>query len=308
MRQKHLLYIAALSFAALFSVGCAGQNFRDITSNVLGQTGFVTSSQASALLSAGEGVVQAVTPITEEQEYYLGRGVSAAILGRYKPLRNDAVQRYVNVVGRTMAAFSDRPDTFKGYRFLVLDSNEINAMAAPSGYVFITRGLLSQLKTEDELAGVLAHEVAHVVHADGVNAISQSKLTKAVALVGGQVLASQGPAELSEITKLFSESVDEVVETLVTNGYSRSQEYDADEYARELLLRAGYDPDALARALLTLETANSAAQGLGGWYSTHPSPKKRREELEEETSKSATAAAGMKTRTARFQVSVAGAR
>jgi predicted Zn-dependent protease len=306
MKIKTLSGASLLILSALANAGCANQNFRDITSTVLGQTGYVSASQAESLLRAGEGVVQAATPLTEEQEYYLGRGVAAAILGRYKPLKNDAVQRYVNVVGRTVAAFSDRPDTFKGYRFLVLDSNEVNAMAAPSGFIFITRGLLRNLKTEDELAGVLAHEVAHVVHADGVNAISSSKLTKAVALVGQEVLASQGPAELAEITNLFSESVNEVVETLVTNGYSRSQEYDADEYARELLLRAGYDPDALARSLQTLENVSASAQGLGGWYSTHPSPKKRREELEEETSKSPTASIGLGTRTARFKNGVSG--
>jgi predicted Zn-dependent protease len=305
MRVKIFYGTFLIVVSAIVSTGCANQNFRDITSAVIGQTGYVSSSQAESLLRAGEGVVQAATPLTEEQEYYLGRGVAAAILGRYKPLKNDTVQRYVNVVGRTVAAFSDRPDTFKGYRFLVLDSNEVNAMAAPSGFIFITRGLLRNLKSEDELAGVLAHEVAHVVNADGVNAISSSKLTKAVALVGKEVLASQGPAELAEITDLFSESVDEVVETLVTSGYSRSQEYDADEYARELLLRAGYDPDALARSLQTLENVSASAEGLGGWYSTHPAPKKRREELEEETSKSATASIGLKTRTARFQSGVA---
>jgi hypothetical protein len=77
---------------------------------------------------------------------------------------------------------------------------------------------------------------------------------------------------------------------------------------KAILLRAGYDPDALARSLQTLENVSASAQGLGGWYSTHPTPKKRREELEEETSKSATASVGLKTRTARFQSGVSSLR
>jgi predicted Zn-dependent protease len=287
--------------------GCASQEFQMIASNVLGSSGVVSRSQAEALLKAGEHVVSASTPLTEEQEYFLGRAVAANILGRYRPLRNPGLQRYINLVGRAVAAVSDRPDTFRGYHFLVLDTEEINGLAAPAGFIFVTRGLLRQVTSEDELAAVLAHEVAHIVFNHGVAAISQSKLTKALAIVGREAADEYRGGLLSEMTDLFSESVEQVTEALLTSGYSRSQEYRADEYAVELLVRLGYDPAALARVLGRLDTlaqaSTHARTSQGGWFDTHPEPEDRIDELADSRAggkATLLTGAGAKVRSTRF--------
>ncbi len=285
--------------------GCAGQSFRSVASEVLGSTGLVSSSQADAFFQAGEHVISAATPLNDEQEYFLGRGVSATILERYRPYRNAALQRYVNLVGNVMAGVSDRPDTFRGYHFLVLDSVELNAMAAPSGFIFVSRGLLKQLNSEDELAAVLAHEVAHVVYNHGVNAVSQSKLTKAVSIVGAEAANEYPGGALNEVTDLFSESVSQVTETLMTSGYSRSQEYSADEYAVELLGRAGYDRKALRRVLEKLEQLRASSSQSGGWFETHPDPDDRIDELEDAQTQ-ASVSKGLSVRTARFNGAIRG--
>lgn len=301
------LFLTALLSIPLSLGGCASKEFQMIASNVLGSSGVVSTSQAEALLQAGEHVASASTPLTEEQEYFLGRAVAANILGRYRPLRNPGLQRYVNLVGRAVAAVSDRPDTFRGYHFLVLDTEEVNGLAAPAGFVFVTRGLLRHITSEDELAAVLAHEVAHVVFNHGVAAISQSKLTKALTIVGRTAADEYTGGLLSEVTDLFSESVEEVTEALLTSGYSRSQEYRADEYAVELLVRLGYDPAALGRVLGRLDalkrTSSGSGSAEGGWFDTHPEPEDRVEELpdsREQGDVSTISGGAVKVRSTRF--------
>src|SRR6185436_514659 len=106
--------------------------------------------------------------LTESQEYYVGRGVAANAMfdgmGRYIGLydKDANLEEYVAMVGLSVAMESDRPDTFKGYRFGVMASNDINAFAAPGGFIFVTTGALKLMENEDELAGVLSHEIAHV--------------------------------------------------------------------------------------------------------------------------------------------------
>lgn len=261
--------------------GCGAQNaqLRALAGSVLGSTGLVDASTAETMMAAGEKVYKAASPLSSEQEYYLGRAVAASLLVQYPYQSRESWQRYVNRVGGVLARSSDRPELFKGYTFIVVDTDEINAMAAPSGFVFISRGFLKQLSDEDELAAVLAHEIGHVVLGHGVAAISQANLTEAVTLVGREVAAQQGGAATQAVVGLFGESVGEVVETLTSKGYSRRQEYAADQYAVELLSRVGYDPGALDRVLLKLEKLERG--GDGGWLTTHPAADDRREELEE---------------------------
>lgn len=259
--------------------GCAQNgNFSGMGAQLLSSTGLVSSGQAEAFLSAGSKLAKAATPLTEEQEYYLGRGVSAAILQQYPGLKDGEVNRYLNRVGGTLALYSDRPETFGGYHVLVLDTPQINAMSAPGGYIFLTRGFLKQLESEDQLAAVLAHEIGHVVKAHGVNAISNANLTEAVAIVGKQAVSDRGGAYTQEITAAFGNSIKDVVTTLTTKGFSRRQEYEADRYAVELLKRAGYNPRALDEVLALLERAKKSAPD-GGWFATHPDPSDRIEEV-----------------------------
>src|SRR5450759_1031115 len=140
-----------------------------------------TSAIIPAAAVAYKCAAQATTaarPITDSEEYYVGRAVAAQILSRYKLDQNPNLTQYVNEVGQTVARKSSRPNPFKGYHFAVLDTGDLNAFACPGGIIFITRRLIQTCKNEDQLAAVLAQEVGHVANKDGINSISQARWTQ----------------------------------------------------------------------------------------------------------------------------------
>jgi predicted Zn-dependent protease len=280
------------------SACAANSNLSGLGSSLLSSTGLVSASQADSLFKAGAELAESQTPLSSEEEYYLGRGVSATILSRYKLYKNSGMQLYISQVGSLLAAVSDKPETFNGYRFAILDTDEINAVSAPGGFVFVTRGFLEKLKSEEELAAVLAHEIAHVVKEHGIGAISDSHLNKALVLLGKEAASSAGGSEVQMLTNAFGDSISDVANSLLTKGYSRRQEYEADEYAVELLVRAGYETQGLMDSLKMLEALE--AQGSGGWFSTHPHAEDRIDEVESQVKKTAQASAGRNQRLARF--------
>jgi predicted Zn-dependent protease len=215
---------------------------------------------------------EASRPINDSEEYYVGRAVAARILGQYKLDQNPKLTRYVNEVGDTVARKSTRPNPFRGYHFAVLDTEELNAFAAPGGLIFITRGLIKTCKNEDQLAAVLAHEVGHVAHRDGINSISKARWTQVFTAMGAEAARQYGGVAGNLVT-LFEGSIDDVFKTIVVNGYSRQAEEAADAAAVTTLNRAGYDPNALVALLTTME-----AKGKGktsGIFKTHPPTSER---------------------------------
>jgi Putative Zn-dependent protease, contains TPR repeats len=233
----------------------------------------ITPEQAETL----SGTFREFTP---ENEYYLGRAVGATILQRYPAYENEAATRYVRLVGQACAQASDMPTTFRGYSFLILDSDEVNAFAAPGGFIFVTRGMLRLCQSEDDLAAVLAHEVAHVQLKHGVNAISSGRKLEALRILASVGINQFGSEELvntldqlNQLTELFGGSVGDIVNTLVLKGYSREQEHEADRVAVTISERLGYDPAALTRVL---ERMNEKVYvGGPGFGSTHPPPADR---------------------------------
>lgn len=223
---------------------------------------------------------KAATPLSDEEEYYVGRAVAARILSSYPLLENNKLTEYVNLVGQTVAIYSDNPITYGGYHFAVLNSNEINAFACPGGIIFITKGMINAVQNEDELAAILAHEVAHINHRDGVSSIQKARLTEVATLIGTEAAQRYAPAQLSQLVSLFEGSVDDVFKTLVVNGYSKSQEYNADESALSYLSRAGYNPEALEDFLARLMNQGQASGG--GIMKTHPATADRIEKVKEE--------------------------
>jgi predicted Zn-dependent protease len=228
--------------------------------------------------------------LTESQEYYAGRAVSAVVLKKYRLVDNDALNEYVNLVGYTVALASDRPDLKKGYTFAVLDSDEPNAIAGPSGFIFITRGLLVLLENEDELACVLAHEVGHINRKHPELALQKSiddgKWMKAadtaagVASFGLGLLGRGQDANRVETARQnFGPFISNMVDSLVTKGFERDQEFEADLCGLDYVCRegVGYDPNALVAVLTRL--ANNPTKNSYGWLhgSTHPEPGDRRD-------------------------------
>jgi predicted Zn-dependent protease len=212
---------------------------------------------------------KAARPMTEQEEFYLGRAVAATILGKYRVYSDERLARYINEVGQAVALASDRPFTYGGYHFVILDSEEINALSCPGGIIFITRGIIKKAQNEEELAAILAHEVGHVNHKDGVGAIQRARWVQVATLLGSEAAKKMSGAELAKLVSLFEGSVNDVVKTLLVSGYSRKQESAADLSALTFLDRLGYDPQGLTDYLekLAREQTGGAGQGL---FATHP--------------------------------------
>ncbi len=219
---------------------------------------------AEVLTKTGTKAMQAARPLSDAEEYYLGRAVAARLLARYPLYRDPEATLYVNQVGLAVARKSSRPHTFRGYHFAVLDSQEPNAFACPGGLILVTRGLLRMCATEDELAAVLAHEVAHVAHKDGVSSISQARWSEVLTTAGAEAARQYGGGVAGAVLNLFEGAVEDVIRTLVVTGYSRQAEEAADREAVSMLTRSGYQPGALAAVL------GKMSGGSGGIFRTHP--------------------------------------
>jgi len=255
-----ILFLFLLSVLCLCANGCINP-----ASTAINVATSVTHS-APALAKSAED-------FTPEQEYYLGRGVAATLLGQYRPLRAPAANDYLNLIGQSLARYSTMPNTFGGYHFLLLESSEVNAFAAPGGLVLVTRGLVQCTNNEDELAAVLAHEIAHVQLRHGMGSIKQARKTEALMTLGS-IAASNAPSpvSLSSLNSLFGGAIGDMVQTMAVNGYSRGAELEADRAALVILRGAGYSEAALASMLRTMSGRLTPGSGFG---KTHPSPADR---------------------------------
>ena len=262
----------------LCAAGCETMNqLAELGTSIAVETGAMTQEQKESADRTTRAVTKTFEDITPEQEYYIGRTVAATVLMGYKPLDHAGLNGYVNRVGQSLALFSKRPETFGGYRFLVLDSDEINAFAAPGGLILATRGLLKCCETEDELAAVLAHEIGHVENADGLRAIKTGRLSSALTVMAVEAGKNLGGQELAEVTKAFDESINDISTTLMNSGYSRRLEFQADWSAVEILKRAGYHPGALVAMLENMQKSWDATRL--DFAATHPPPQDRIEQL-----------------------------
>lgn len=200
-----------------------------------------SSSQAS--FREREAVAEEITTEDITEEVRFGREVAARILGRYSMLDNKNLLKYVTLVGKLIAINTNRPEL--EFHFAVLDTLEVNAYAAPGGYVFVTKGAMLAMKDEDELAAVLAHEIGHIVG---------KHIVKELQIKGSDQSASAGLARLiggsSDTAKVaFSQAVGKAMDMLFKDGYKRSDEHDADKSAIMFLAFSNYDPSALSRYL-----------------------------------------------------------
>jgi predicted Zn-dependent protease len=214
------------------------------------------------------------------EEHYIGRTVAAQIVAmpQYKLASNQAMHAYINRIGLGITMTNDGVrQTFNGYHFVVMDTDEVNALACPGGTIFISKGLLAKASSEDEVAAILAHEIAHVTLRHGLEQIKKSNLASAFQYLGSGALQAAGSNndDLAKLATVFDDSVKDVVGALITSGYSREAEEQADHKGREYLAGAGYDPQALSRVLAKMGEVG----GEGGMFATHPSPQDRQATL-----------------------------
>jgi len=210
---------------------------------------------------------------TLEDAHFLGRAVAAHIFAMYRSYtQNPALTRYANKILQTLAINSSRPAAFRGFFAVILDSPDFNAFASPGGHIFLTRGLVEAAASEDMLAAVLAHELAHVILGHGLSMIREMAAFGEMAEMAGRAADFAGTSTDAARMMSFRDSVSGIVEALVRNGYSREQEFAADRKAVEILAAAGYNPRALQDMLRVLQQRQRAG---GGLFDTPPPPADR---------------------------------
>lgn len=274
--SKLLALLALSTLLVLGLVGCA--SLAQVVTEVGVQTGAMTKDQADSINKSAQAVEKTFQDITPEQEYYIGRSVAATVLSQYKPFDRAAANEYLNLLGQTLAQASDKPETFGGYHFLVMDSDEINAFSAPGGLIMISKGMIRCCKTEDALAAVLAHEIGHVQNQHGLRAIRKGRLTSALTTLAVEAGKNLGGQELAEVTQAFESSITDITGTMMNSGYARAFESQADKAAVTILQRLGYNPQALVDMLEQMK-ANLKPGGLD-FAKTHPDPAVRIAEVQ----------------------------
>jgi predicted Zn-dependent protease len=213
--------------------------------------------------------VRALTGFSEEEELAIGRQAAGNLLGAAPLVHDPKLQRYVNYVGRWIASQSERANL--KWRFGVIDSNDINAFAAPGGYIFVTKGLYWLLGNESELAAVLAHEVAHVIHKHHLNILQQGRLVEA----GSKILV-KAVGENQQIRNLIGNGAE-----IFARSLDKKAEIEADRTAVVLAARAGYDAFGLPAVLQDIAHVAKDDSSVALLFKTHPYPEERLDQLDE---------------------------
>jgi predicted Zn-dependent protease len=200
--------------------------------------------------------------------------VAVQILHTYKVYTQDPdLVFYLNKICQALALNSSMPATFNGYHVSILDTQAINAFATPGGHIFLTTGLMECADSEDTLAAVIAHELAHIQLRHAVAIINDQRLSNALSQSADRAASIALRNENSQKRDFFDRNISAMVNTLFKNGFSQDQEFEADITAVTLLHNAGYDPAALVRILTILEKIQPLRHG--GFNTTHPSPTDR---------------------------------
>ena len=215
------------------------------------------------------------TEPTPEHLYFLGRAVAANILATFEPYTgNPELTDYLNFICQALLVSVPQIQFFDDAYVLLLDSSELNAFTSPGGHIFITKGLVGVTRSEDELAAIIAHELAHIKLKHASSLIAEMGFAADVAAMANRAADFTG-RDSPAVQRLMSlrDSVSVVIDTLMRNGYSQFQEFEADEEALVLLALSGYYPRALVQVLEILQKIpNSENLSLN---TTHPSPSER---------------------------------
>jgi predicted Zn-dependent protease len=225
------------------------------------------------IIDTGKNIRDAVSDVDEKQEADIGQEYAAVLVGAAPLLDNPEVERYVNRVGRWLTLQSERPGL--NWQFGVLDSDNVNAFATPGGCVLITKGLLARLKNEAELAGVLAHEIAHVVKKHHLTAMRKGKGIEA----GANVL-SEYLAQSKQRNPVAKERLVGGIKEVMLRGLDKDDEFEADRMGVVIAARAGYDPFGMPSVLQMLQSLNPQDSELALMFATHPDPNSRLDALE----------------------------
>ena len=201
---------------------------------------------------------------SREDEIKIGREITGNLLGAAPLVKDQALQKYVNQVGRWVASQSERSNL--PWHFGVIESEDINAFAAPGGYVMLTRGLYRKLKNEAELAGVLGHEIGHVIKKHHLKLLQKSQLLS----LGAGVLGERVGKDNDSIKKLIGSGAE-----ICARSLDKDAEFEADRIGVILGARAGYDPYGLPEVLQEIGHTGKDDSRVALLFKTHPHPDDR---------------------------------
>jgi len=201
---------------------------------------------------------------SKEEEIALGREIAGNLLGAAPLVKDAALQKYVNSVGRWVASQSERPDL--PWRFGVIESEDLNAFAAPGGYIMLTKGLYRKLSNEAQLAGVLGHEIGHVVKKHQLKVLQKQQLLN----IGAGFLSDK----YAKDNKLASKAIGTGAE-ISARSLDKSAEYEADRLGLSYATRAGYEPYGLTEVLQAIGQTNKNDGSVALLFKTHPHPDER---------------------------------
>ncbi|HUP66293.1 MAG TPA: M48 family metalloprotease [Thermoanaerobaculia bacterium] len=220
-------------------------------------------------LKKGVSVALAATKdFTEEEEIEIGRVIAARILATYPLSKDETVQKYVTLVGNTVAAYSSRPTL--DWHFAVLETDTVNAFSAPGGYLFITTGALELIQSEAELAGVLGHEIAHATEKHILNEVRRAQT------ITEGLNAAQSELGTGGLTDDVARKIgDLAIEKLFTTGLGRKEELESDRIGADLARAAGYQSAAYLGFLESLAELSGKSSTLRQLGATHPGPDDR---------------------------------
>lgn len=265
LRPHSFLLIALLAIAmpqaqAAFDLGGA---LKDAIEKNTGGQNNTQDAKTADRASSGEPAFNLKSP-SKADEIKLGREITGNLLGAAPLVTDDALQKYVNAVGRWVASQSERADL--PWHFGVIESEDINAFSAPGGYVMITKGLYRKLENEAQLAGVLGHEIGHVVKKHQLKVLQKQQLLS----LGAGLLGGKLGKDNQTIQKVIGSGAE-----ICARGLDKDAEFEADRMGMTLATRAGYEPYGLPEVLQTISQVSKNDGSVALLFKTHPAPDDR---------------------------------
>jgi predicted Zn-dependent protease len=255
---------AVFVLAALFAIGTA--------SPARAQIGAILKAKRVADKAIDTKAKIDALNFNDEEERQLGDQVSLKLRTRFGVYQNEPVTKYVTLVGSVVAAGSTRPNL--EWKFIVLDTDGVNAYAAPGGLIHVTRGLLGLMKNESQLAGVLGHEITHVTAKHTIRAIQKNKIAE----FGTDAVGGSGGLKAAAIAW----ATDKVYESIFEGELSREDENESDQVGAQLANKAGYAPTGMVDVLKMIDARNSGREDRNGLFASHPATADRIGKIEKQ--------------------------
>lgn len=266
--------------------------------------------KAEQAIDVVQTIDRAAEPITAQDSYFLGRTVASNVLTTYKLYTGSPkTTEYLNKICKAITMNSDIPKIYKDYCVAIIDSDEVNALSTSGGHIFLTTEILRCCKSEDEVAAIIAHEIAHIQLEHAVVAIKTARTTDAISKT--TTMAKDYTKQYGQLDQEQKDSVEfltkanlSIMNLITETGYTKGQEFKADETACTLLAATGYDPNALCDVLSMIKTKNPDSGK--GWHKTHPKPDERIKKASAFISKNKLEGSSRDLRQARFENSIKG--